>query len=107
MTSLLRAEPGLEMAPAPSVLPGVVAASVGVSVPERVVSNAEIGARLGVEDDWIVRRTGIHSRRHSDPGERLADHAVRCARQALARAERDPCEVDLVIAATSTSDELM
>jgi 3-oxoacyl-[acyl-carrier-protein] synthase-3 len=86
---------------------GVVAASVAVSVPARAVSNAEIGARLGVEDDWIVRRTGIRSRRFAQPGERLDEHATRCARHALARAGVDPIDVDLVIVATTTSDEVM
>ena len=56
---------------APAVSPGVVAASVAVSVPDQAVSNAEIGARLGVEDEWIERRTGIRSRRVAAPEERL------------------------------------
>ena len=34
---------------------GVAVASVGVSLPETVVLNAPIAARLGVSDDWIVR----------------------------------------------------
>jgi 3-oxoacyl-[acyl-carrier-protein] synthase-3 len=80
---------------------------VAVSVPANAVSNEEIGARLGVEDEWIVRRTGIRSRRIADPDERLEDHAVRCGRQALERAGVDPLDVDLVIVATTTSDELM
>ena len=50
-----------ERAAAPQLAPrpGVLAASVAVSVPETIVTNAEIGARLGVDDDWIARRTGI------------------------------------------------
>jgi 3-oxoacyl-[acyl-carrier-protein] synthase III len=87
--------------------PGALAASVGISVPAQVVSNAEIGARLGVEDDWILRRTGIRSRRIAAPGERLDGHAARAARQALERAGLRPVDVDLVIVATTTSDELM
>ncbi len=88
-------------------LPGVIAASVGVSVPATVVSSAEIGARLGVGEEWIERRTGIRSRRIADPAERLADHASEAARQALAGAGIDPLDVDLVIIATATADELM
>lgn len=92
--------------PSPS-RPGVVAASVGVSVPERVVANAEIEARLGVPADWIARRTGIESRRVAGPDERLQGHATEAARLALGRAGVDPADVDLVIVATSTSDEIM
>jgi 3-oxoacyl-[acyl-carrier-protein] synthase III len=107
MTSALDIDPGrladLETPPRP----GVVAASVAVSVPETVVTNAEIGDRLGVDDDWIVRRTGIHSRRIAQPDERLETHATNAARAALERAGVDPIDVDLVIVATTTSDELM
>jgi 3-oxoacyl-[acyl-carrier-protein] synthase-3 len=107
VSSLLSTDPEPEIAAPPIAVPGVVAASVAVSVPERAVANAEIGARLGVEDEWIFRRTGIRSRRHAAADERLASHAIDCARHALIRAQRDPLEVDLVIVATTTSDELM
>jgi 3-oxoacyl-[acyl-carrier-protein] synthase-3 len=100
-------DPGIETAAAPAARTGVAAASVGVSLPARAVANAEIAARLGVEDEWIVRRTGIRSRRVAAAGERLTDHAVMAARRALASAGADPREVDLVIVATSTADEVM
>jgi len=105
MSSIL--EPFVAPAPSPSRRYGTVAASVAVSLPETVVSNAEIGARLGVEDDWIVRRTGIRTRRVAGSHERLDAHAAACARVALERAGVDPIAVDLVIVATTTSDELM
>jgi 3-oxoacyl-[acyl-carrier-protein] synthase-3 len=78
-----------------------------VSVPDTVVTNAEIGARLGVDDDWIARRTGIHSRRVARPDERLETHATESARAALACAGIPASDVDLVIVATTTSDEIM
>ena len=87
--------------------PGVVASSVGVSVPEQVVTSAEIEARLKLVPDWIARRTGIHSRHIAMPHERLQTHATAAARQALDRAGVAPESVDLVIVATTTSDEQM
>src|SRR5690349_567967 len=102
-----KTHPVIETAVAPAARPGVAAASVGVSVPAQAVSNAEIGARLGVEDEWIERRTGIRSRRVAGADERLEDHAVRAAHQALVQAGTDPLEVDLVIVATTTSDEVL
>lgn len=105
--SALKAQPTPEPRFVTAPRRGVVAASVGISVPEHAVSSAEVGARLGVQGDWIVRRTGIHSRRIAEPHERLDDHAARAARQALARAGVDPLDVDLVIVATTTADELM
>ncbi len=111
VSSLLVPHAAPVSAPAPAVdapaRPGAVAAAVATSLPERVVGNDEIAARLGVEDNWIVRRTGILRRRIAQPGERLDAHAARAALRALDRAGVDPLDVDLVLVATTTSDELM
>src|ERR1700760_1723709 len=86
---------------------GAAVASVGASLPETVVLNAEIGARLGVEADWIERRTGIRARHVAAPEERLTTHPTAAARKALDRAGVDPRDVDLVLVATTTSDEVL
>lgn len=88
-------------------LRGAAIASVGVSLPERVVSNAEIADRLGVSPDWIERRTGIRTRRRAAENERLDAHAALAARDALERAGVSPAEVDLVLVATTTADEVL
>jgi 3-oxoacyl-[acyl-carrier-protein] synthase-3 len=62
--------------------------------------------RLGVPEDWIVSRTGIRSRRVLGPEERLSDLAARAGSAALARAGLDAAELDLVLVATSSADEL-
>jgi 3-oxoacyl-[acyl-carrier-protein] synthase III len=107
MSSFVSLEPDLQPAPSVAPRPGAVAASVGISVPETSISSADLGARLGVGSDWIERRTGIRSRRIAEPHERLEDHATRCGASALRRAGVDPVDVDLVIVATTTSDEVM
>ena len=86
---------------------GAAVASVGVSLPPTVVFNAAIALRLGVGDDWIERRTGIRTRRWATTDERLAAHATAAARIALERAGVDASDVDLVLVATTTSDELL
>jgi 3-oxoacyl-[acyl-carrier-protein] synthase-3 len=98
-----------EPAPAPLVAPrpGVAAAAVAVSVPETSISSADLGARLGVGSDWIERRTGIRSRHIAQPHERLETHAAACGHAALRRAGLDPLDLDLVIVATTTADEVM
>jgi 3-oxoacyl-[acyl-carrier-protein] synthase-3 len=88
-------------------LRGAAIASVGVSLPARVVPNAEIADRLGVSTDWIERRTGVRRRRRAAPHERLDAHAVLAARDALERAGVSPAEVDLVLVATTTADEVL
>jgi 3-oxoacyl-[acyl-carrier-protein] synthase-3 len=91
----------------PARSPGAAVASVGVSLPETIVSNADIAPRLGVTHEWIVRRTGIHSRHVADPAERLVTHATNAAAAALRRARVAPAQVDLVLVATTTPDEVM
>jgi 3-oxoacyl-[acyl-carrier-protein] synthase-3 len=82
-------------------------ASVSASVPETVVGNAPIGERIGVDDEWIAKRTGIHSRHMLAPGERLSDLASDAGRQALELAGLDAPELDLVLVATTTADEIL
>jgi 3-oxoacyl-[acyl-carrier-protein] synthase-3 len=86
---------------------GAAIASVGISVPETVVPNSAIAERLGVGEDWIERRTGIRSRRIARPDERLATHAAAAGRRALSGAGVAAEEIDVVIVATTTADELM
>ena len=91
----------------PGRLRGAAIASVGVSLPARIVSNAEISGRLGVSEDWIERRTGIRARRIATADERLDAHATLAAQRALERAGVSPAEVDLVLVATTTADDVM
>jgi len=93
------------MVPATPV--GAAIASVGASLPDSVMPNREIAARIGVSDEWIVRRTGIRERRVAEPTERLSTHATRAGAAALERADLSPEQVDLVLVATTTPDELM
>jgi 3-oxoacyl-[acyl-carrier-protein] synthase-3 len=77
-----------------------------MAVPDRHVSNEEIAAMIGMDDAWIARRTGTSVRPWAEDGERMSDFAAQAAREALARAGLDPVELDLVLVATSTADEI-
>jgi len=79
---------------------------LGHQVPPEVVPNGPIAERIGVDDAWIVKRTGIKSRRRALPGERLTDYATFAGRRALTDAGVDPLDVDLVLVATMTPDEI-
>ncbi len=105
MTAITRATASLGRGPLTRT--GAAIASVGVSVPATTVPNRAIAARLGVDEDWIVRRTGIRERHVAEPSERLTTHAARAARQALERAEVSPEQLDLVLVATTTADEVL
>lgn len=79
---------------------------LGHRLPDRVVPNGQIAERIGVEPDWIVRRTGIRSRRYAAPDERTSDLALSAARRALSDAGLKASDIDLVLVATMTPDEL-
>jgi 3-oxoacyl-[acyl-carrier-protein] synthase III len=79
---------------------------LGHHVPPEVVPNGPIAERIGVDDAWIVKRTGIKSRRRALPGEKLADYAVFAGRRALSDAGVDARDVDLVLVATMTPDDI-
>jgi 3-oxoacyl-[acyl-carrier-protein] synthase-3 len=79
---------------------------LGHRLPDRVVPNGPIAERIGVDSEWIVRRTGIRERRYAAPDERTSDLALAAARRALQDAGLKPADVDLVLVATMTPDEL-
>jgi 3-oxoacyl-[acyl-carrier-protein] synthase-3 len=79
---------------------------LGHKLPDRVVPNGPIAERIGVDAEWIVRRTGIRERRYAAPGERTSELATAAARRALQDAGLKPGDIDLVLVATMTPDEL-
>ncbi len=57
----------------------------GRYLPERVVSNAELAARLDRTPEWIENASGIHERRYATADESIADMAVSAAQDCLTR----------------------
>jgi 3-oxoacyl-[acyl-carrier-protein] synthase-3 len=81
-------------------------AGLGVALPANVVSNDAVAERIGVDSHWIERRTGIQSRRHVTGGERVSDLAAAAGAAALADAGLDATDLDLLLVATLSPDEL-
>jgi 3-oxoacyl-[acyl-carrier-protein] synthase-3 len=77
---------------------------VGGYLPPEVMTNADIAALVETSDEWIVERTGIHSRRRAPPEVATSDLAVEAARKALAHAGRTAADIDLIVVATTTPD---
>jgi 3-oxoacyl-[acyl-carrier-protein] synthase-3 len=75
-------------------------------VPSRLIANSEIAEYVGVEEEWIHKRTGTSERPWAQPDERLTEFAAQAGRDALSRAGVDALELDLVVVATSTADEI-
>jgi 3-oxoacyl-[acyl-carrier-protein] synthase-3 len=81
-----------------------VVMSVGSALPKRCVSNAELEKQVETSDAWIVQRTGITQRYIAGEGETTASLGAAAAREALAKANCKPEDIDLIICATSTPD---
>ena len=76
----------------------------GKCVPPAVLSNEDLAAVMDTSDEWITTRTGIKERRicHCN----LSDMALVAARRALAAADLDPAELDLILLGSLTNDSL-
>ena len=76
----------------------------GSYLPQRILTNAELAARIDTSDEWIVQRTGIRQRHIAAEGEFTSHLAIHAARAALANAGIDAQAIDLIVLATSTPD---
>jgi 3-oxoacyl-[acyl-carrier-protein] synthase III len=81
-------------------------ASVATELPADRLTSADLAERLGVTEEWILSRTGIRERRRARPDERLSDYAARAGQAALDRAGVTASDLDLVMVATLTQDEI-
>ncbi len=77
----------------------------GKCVPPAVLSNADLESIMDTSDDWITTRTGIKERRIAHVEN--SDMATLAARRALAAAGKAPEDVDLIIGATCTPDQMI
>jgi 3-oxoacyl-[acyl-carrier-protein] synthase III len=79
----------------------------GHSYPEGILTNEELETIVDTSDEWITTRTGIKQRRKAAPDEYTSLFAVRAARQAIERARLDPADIDLLLCATVTPDQIL
>lgn len=87
-------------------LSGCRLVGVGSSVPASVLTNADLEQLVETNDEWIASRTGIRERHILAEGELLADHAAIAAQRAMEMAGVSPEEIDLVLLATSSPDDI-
>jgi 3-oxoacyl-[acyl-carrier-protein] synthase-3 len=79
-------------------------AGIGAYLPERVVTNDELSARIDTSDEWIIERTGIRRRHVAADDELTSDLALKAATAALDNAGMDAQDIDLIVLATTTPD---
>lgn len=79
----------------------------GHSYPAGILTNADLEKIVETSDEWIISRTGIKQRRKAAPGEYTSQFAVRASQEAIERAGIDPSEIDLILCATVTPDQIL
>ena len=79
----------------------------GGYLPGAPVSNDDLVARgIQTSDEWIAERTGIRFRHFAADGEHSSDLALQASVRALEAAGRTAADIDLIIVATSTPDQV-
>lgn len=81
--------------------------ATGHAYPAGILTNADLEKMVDTSDEWITTRTGIKQRRKAAPGEYTSLFAVRAAQEAIERARIDPAEIDTLICATVTPDQIL
>ncbi len=79
-------------------------AGSGRSVPERILTNADLEQMVDTSNEWIIARTGIEERRVASDREYTSIFAVDAARKAMEMAGIEASEVDLIVISTVTPD---
>ena len=83
---------------------GLRIVGTGKYIPDAVVSNEHLHARLGFDSDWIVKRTGILERRHCLPHQATSDLCVEAALDCFAKSGFSARDCDLLVLGTFTPD---
>lgn len=78
----------------------------GMAVPENVLTNEDLAAIVDTSDEWIRERTGIRTRYIAGERETTATLGFKAAQQALEIADVLPDEINLIIVATSTPENI-
>lgn len=80
---------------------------MGHSFPEGILTNADLEKIVETSDEWITTRTGIKQRHKAADNEYTSQFGTKAARLALERAGLKPEDIDIIICATTTPDQIM
>lgn len=83
-----------------------IISGVGTYLPQNIVTNADLERQVQTSDAWIRERTGIRQRHIAADNELCSDLATHAAREALHSAGLTVDQLDMIIVATSTPDQV-
>ena len=78
--------------------------SLATYVPPRLLTNADLEKMVETTNEWILQRTGIHTRHVVDPGVATSDLGAQAALKAITAAGLTPDDIDLIVVGTTTPD---
>jgi 3-oxoacyl-[acyl-carrier-protein] synthase-3 len=87
--------------------PTIRLASIGMWVPAKVLTNADLERMVETTDEWIMERTGIRERRIADDDLSSAQMGCYAAEAALEEAAMHASDIDAIIVSTATPDRLL
>src|SRR6478736_3443253 len=80
---------------------------VGHSYPEGILTNADLEKIVETSDEWITTRTGIKQRHKAADNEYTSQFGTAAAKKAIERAGLKPEDIELIVCATTTPDQIM
>src|SRR6476620_2858921 len=80
---------------------------MGHAYPEGILTNADLEKIVDTKYEWITSRTGIKQRHKAAENEYTSQFGVKAAKQALERAGLKPEDIELIVCATPTPDQIM
>lgn len=85
---------------------GIAITGCGSAAPETAIDNDRLSEIMDTSDEWIASRTGIRQRRLSNPNGSLVEIATKAAQSAIEMSGLSAIDLDLILLATSTPDDL-
>lgn len=80
---------------------------MGHSYPEGILTNADLEKMVDTNDEWITTRTGIKQRHKAAENEYTSQFGSRAAVQALESSGLKPEDIDIIVCATTTPDQIL
>lgn len=79
----------------------------GHYLPSNILTNDDLSQMVDTNDEWITERTGMKTRHIAKEGEYTSDLCIKSAEMALDRAKLSATDIDLIIVATVTPDNVI
>lgn len=81
--------------------------AINAYAPDRIIDNHFFEGKIDTSDEWIQSRTGIKTRRFTDEDEFTGDLCVGAAKKLMKDNNVDSSEIDFIIVATISQDQVM